>query len=147
MSKLVRSRLSPDPLYPDVVRAGSVRLLCRWDVREIEVEDEMAGTYTEYEYAEQVIWWALPSPEYLTRQGKRQVLTDAGRVYLASVAPEIMGWAMAAAGGGTLAPGPSKDAIIAALVEQVEALTAAAAAEKTPAFQEITKDVTEAVTK
>lgn len=42
---------------------------------------------------------------------------------------------------------PSKDEIIAALVEQVEALTAATATEKTPAFQEVTKDVTEAVTK
>ena len=42
---------------------------------------------------------------------------------------------------------PSKDQIIAALVEQVEALTTATATEKTPAFQEVTKDVTEAVTK
>ena len=59
----------------------------------------------------------------------------------------FMGWAMAAAGGGSLAPGPSKDAIIAALVEQVEALTTATETEKTAAFKEITKDVTEAATK
>ena len=95
MSKLVRSRIAPDPLYPDVVRAGSVRLLCRWDVREIEVEDE-DGPRTEYEYKEWVIWWALPSPEYLERRGSRQVLTDAGRAYLASVEDEILGWAQAA---------------------------------------------------
>lgn len=94
MSKLVRSRIVPESIYPDVVRDGSVRLLCRWDIREIEVEDEM-GTHTEYEYAEQVIWWALPYPEYLTRQGNRQVLTDAGRAYLASIENEILGWAMA----------------------------------------------------
>ncbi len=42
---------------------------------------------------------------------------------------------------------PSKDQIIAALVEQVEALTAATAIAKVPAFQEITKDVTEAAEK
>ena len=44
-------------------------------------------------------------------------------------------------------PHPSKDEIIAALVEQVEALTTATATAKVPAFQEVTKDVTEAVTK
>ena len=95
MSKLVRSTIAPDSIYPDVVRAGSVRLLCRWDVREITVEDE-DGPRTEYEYREKVIWWALPTPEYLERRGSRQVLTDAGRAYLASVEDEILGWAMAA---------------------------------------------------
>jgi len=42
---------------------------------------------------------------------------------------------------------PSKDEIIAALVEQVDALTTATETEKTAAFKEITKDVTEAATK
>ena len=96
MSKLVRSTVEPATIGIDVVKNGSVRVLCRWDIRQVEVEDEMAGTHTEYEYAEKVIWWALPSPEHLTRQGKRQVLTDAGRAYLASIENEILGWAMAA---------------------------------------------------
>lgn len=95
MSKMVRSTIEPDTLGIDIVRDGSVRLLCRWDIRQVEVEDEM-GTRTEYEYREKVIWWALPSPEYLERRGRRQVLTDAGRAYLASVEDEILGWAMAA---------------------------------------------------
>ena len=95
MSKLVRSTIEPDSLGIDVVRNGSVRLLCRWDIRQVEVEDEIE-TRTEYEYAEKAIWWALPSPDYLTRQGSRQVLTDTGRAYLASVEDEILGWAMAA---------------------------------------------------
>jgi hypothetical protein len=95
MSKLVRSTIEPATLGIDIVRDGSVRLLCRWDIRQVEVEDEM-GTRTEYEYREKVIWWALPSPEYLERRGRRQVLTDAGRAYLASVEDEILGWAMAA---------------------------------------------------
>ena len=95
MFNLVRSTIEPDTLGIDIVRDGSVRLLCRWDIRQVEVEDEM-GTRTEYEYREKVIWWALPSPEYLERRGSRQVLTDAGRAYLASVEDEILGWAMAA---------------------------------------------------
>jgi len=96
MAKLVSSTVEPTAIGIDVIKNGSVRLLCRWDVREIEVEDEMAGTHTEYEYAEKVIWWALPSPAYLERRGSRRVLTDAGRVYLASAESEILGWAMAA---------------------------------------------------
>ena len=95
MSKMVRSTIEPDTLGIDVVKNGSVRLLCRWDIRQVEVEDEIE-TRTEYEYAEKVIWWALPSPEYLERRGSRQVLTDAGRAYLASAESEILGWAMAA---------------------------------------------------
>ena len=95
MSNLVRSTIEPETLGIDIVRDGSVRLLCRWDIRQVEVEDEM-GTRTEYEYREKVIWWALPTPEYLERRGSRQVLTDAGRAYLASVEVEILGWAMAA---------------------------------------------------
>ena len=95
MAMLVRSTIEPDTLGIDVVKNGSVRLLCRWDIRQVEVEDEIE-TRTEYEYAEKVIWWALPSPDYLTRQGSRQVLTETGRAYLASVEDEILGWAMAA---------------------------------------------------
>ena len=95
MSNLVRSTIEPDTLGIDIVRGGSVRLLCRWDIRQVEVEDEM-GTRTEYEYREKVNWWALPSPKYLERRGSRQVLTDAGRAYLASVEDEILGWAMVA---------------------------------------------------
>jgi hypothetical protein len=95
MSKLVRSRIAPETLGIDIVRDGSVRLLCRWDIRQVEVEDEIE-TRTEYEYREKVIWWALPTPEYLERRGRRQALTEAGRAYLASVEDEILGWAMAA---------------------------------------------------
>lgn len=95
MSKLVRSTVEPATIGIDVVKNGSVRVLCRWDIQTVEVVDEI-GTRTEFEYAEKVLWWALPSPEYLERRGSRQVLTDAGRVYLASAESEILGWAMAA---------------------------------------------------
>lgn len=95
MSKLVRSTVEPVAIGIDVVKNGSVRILCRWDIQTVEVVDEI-GTRTEYEYQETTIWWALPSPEYLERRGSRQVLTDAGRVYLASAESEILGWAMAA---------------------------------------------------
>lgn len=95
MSKMVRSQTEPETLGLDVVRNGSVRILCHWNVREITVEDE-DGPRTEYEYDEQVLWWALPSPAYLERQGSRQVLSDTGRAYLASVENEILGWAKSA---------------------------------------------------
>ena len=95
MSKLVRSTVEPATIGIDVVKNGSVRVLCRWDIRQVEVEDEIE-TRTEYEYAEKELWWALPSPEYLTRQGSRQVITEAGRAYLASAENEILGWAQAA---------------------------------------------------
>ena len=95
MTKLVRSTIEPATIGIDVVKNGSVRVLCRWDIRQVEVEDEI-GTRTEFEYAEKVLWWALPSPEYLTRQGSRQAITEAGRAYLASVETEILGWAQTA---------------------------------------------------
>lgn len=95
MSKMVRSQAEPETLGIDIVRNGSVRILCHWNVREITVEDE-DGPRTEYEYDEQALWWALPSPAHLERQGSRQVLSDTGRAYLASVEDEILGWAMAA---------------------------------------------------
>ena len=95
MTKLVRSTVEPATIGIDVVKNGSVRVLCRWDIQTVEVVDEI-GTRTEFEYAEKVLWWALPSPEYLTRQGSRQVITEAGRAYLASAENEILGWAQAA---------------------------------------------------
>lgn len=95
MSKLVRSTVEPVAIGIDVVKNGSVRILCRWDIRQVEIEDE-DGPRTEYEYYEQALWWALPSPAHLERQGSRQVLSDTGRAYLASAESEILGWAMAA---------------------------------------------------
>lgn len=95
MPRMVRSTVAPDEITIDVVRNGSVRLLCHWNSHEVTVEDD-AGTRTEYEYAEKVIWWALPSPAYVERSGSRQVLTAAGREYLQGIADEIIGWAQAA---------------------------------------------------
>ena len=95
MSKLVRSTVEPASLGIDIVRNGSVRLLCHWDCREVTIKDD-DSQWIEYEYQERTIWWALPSPAYLERRGSRQVLTDAGKAYLASAESEILGWAMAA---------------------------------------------------
>ncbi|GAB7016171.1 hypothetical protein [Methanogenium cariaci] len=96
MSKLVRSTIEPETLGIDVIKNGSVRLLCRWDIHTVEITDEESGTHDEYEYQEEVIWWALPSPVYLSRQGSRQVLTTEGLSYLTSAQPEIMDYAQAA---------------------------------------------------
>jgi len=96
MSKLVRSTIEPETISIDVVKNGSVRLLCHWDISAVEVTDEDLGTHTEYEYLEEVLWWTLPSPSYLERVGAKQVMSAAGESYLASTETEILNWAKAA---------------------------------------------------
>lgn len=95
MSKLVRSTIEPETLGIDVVKNGSVRLLCHWDIHTVEITDEDTGTHDEYEYQEEVIWWALPSPAYLERQGSRQVLTAEGLAYLSTEQAKIVGYGQA----------------------------------------------------
>jgi len=75
------------------VKNGSARLLCRWDIQTVEVGEE---PHTEYTYQEEVIWWALPLREHVERVNGRQVITDAGRQYIADHADEITEWAMTA---------------------------------------------------
>jgi hypothetical protein len=97
MPKMVRSTIAPENIEIDIVKNGSIRILCHWNIVEVAVEDE-AGPRTEYEYAERAIWWALPSPAYVAQdETGRQILTTAGQEYLQSVADEILGWAQAAA--------------------------------------------------
>lgn len=96
MSRLVRSTIEPANISIDIVRNGSVRLLCHWNISEIEVSEEDLGTHTEFEYQETVLWWALPSPAFLERIGSKQRITTDGETYLASVETEILDWAKAA---------------------------------------------------
>jgi len=93
---IVQSCEYPETIRIDIIKNGAARLLCRWDVREIEVkiDDE---THTEYEYQEEVIWWALPLPGYIERVNGRQVITEAGRQYIADNTNDILDWAMTAA--------------------------------------------------
>ena len=92
---IVQSCEYPETIRIDVIKNGSARLLCRWDVREIEVKTE-DESHTEYAYQEEVIWWALPLREHVERVNGRQVITDAGRQYIADNAYEIAEWAMTA---------------------------------------------------
>ena len=89
----------PDTIRIDVVKNGSARLLCRWDISTVEiVMDE--DTHIEYTYKEQVIWWQLPSSKYIERVNDRQVITDAGRQYIIDTTDGpsgILAWAKAAA--------------------------------------------------
>ena len=85
----------PDTIRIDVVKNGSARLLCRWNISEVEIKTD-EESHTEYTYTEQVIWWALPLREHVERVNGRQVLTDAGRQYIADHADEITEWAMTA---------------------------------------------------
>jgi hypothetical protein len=95
MSKLVYSLENPDVVKVDVVKNGSVRLLCRWDIHTVEIEID-GESHTEYAYQEEVIWWALPLHEYVERVDGRQGLTVAGLAYIANQSDAILGWAMAA---------------------------------------------------
>ena len=83
----------PDTIRIDVVKNGSARLLCRWDIHTVEIKTD-EESHTEYAYQEEVIWWALPLREHVERVNGRQVLTDAGRQYIADHADEITEWAM-----------------------------------------------------
>lgn len=93
---IVQSCEYPETIRIDVVKNGSARLLCRWDVREIEVKTDTGESHTEYAYQEEVIWWALPLREHVERVNGRQVITDVGRQYIADHADEITEWAMTA---------------------------------------------------
>lgn len=93
---IIQSCEYPETIRIDVVKNGAARLLCRWDVREIEVKTD-DDTHTEYEYQEKVIWWALPLREHVERVNDRQIITDAGRQYIAENTDVILDWAKAAA--------------------------------------------------
>lgn len=95
MSKLVRSTIEPDAICIDKIKAGSVRLICHWDINTVEITDEEIGSHTEYEYQEEIIWWALPSPAYIVKVEGKQVLSEAGQEYLSSIENEILDWAKA----------------------------------------------------
>ena len=85
----------PDTIRIDVVKNGSARLLCRWDIHTVEIKTD-EESHTEYAYQEEVIWWALPLREHVERVNGRQVITDAGRQYIADHVDEITEWAMTA---------------------------------------------------
>ena len=92
---IIQSCEYPETIRIDVIKNGAARLLCRWDVREIEVKTD-EDTHTEYEYQEEVVWWALPLPEYVERVNGRQALTELGQQYIADHTEEILQWAMTA---------------------------------------------------
>ncbi len=92
MAKTIESYEKPEEIRVDIVKNGSARLQCRWDVREALDADGQ----TKYVYEEGVIWWALPLAAYVERTGGRQVISDAGRAYIAEHAEEIINWVLAA---------------------------------------------------
>ena len=96
MSKLVYSPENPESVKVDIVKNGSARLLCRWDIHTVEIKTD-EESHTEYTYTEQVTWWQLPSSEYIERVNDRQIITDAGREYIAENTDGILAWAKAAA--------------------------------------------------
>ena len=92
MAKTIESYEKPDEIRVDKVEKGAARLQCRWDV----IESLDGEGRIKYIYQEEVIWWALPLREHVERVNGRQVITDAGRQYIADHADEITEWAMTA---------------------------------------------------
>ena len=96
MARLVFSATEPDAIGVDRIRNGQARLLVRWDIKQVEIEDEN-GTHSRWEYMEQVVTpWVMPDPEHIQRVGGKQMLTDAGHLYLAEIEDEILAFAQAA---------------------------------------------------
>ena len=96
MARTVRSTVEPTPIYVDAIKSGRCRLLCRWDIHQVEIEDDQ-GTRVEWEYQEQVVeGWTLDDAAYIERINGRQRLTDTGRKYFDSNVTEILAWAKAA---------------------------------------------------
>ena len=104
MARLVGSTVEPEPLQPDIVQDGRVRLLVHWDAVQKEITDDM-GTRTEWEYQEQEIWVPIPDPACIVATGGRPVLSAAGLAYLAANEEEILAWAQAGMTEATEAPG------------------------------------------
>lgn len=97
MARTVRSTIEPAALYVDTIKCGKCRLLCRWDIHQVEIEDD-TGTRHEWEYQEQVVdSWTLDDAAYIERVNGKQRLTDAGREYFAANEAAILEWAKAAA--------------------------------------------------
>ena len=86
----------PETIRIDIVKNGSARLLCRWDIHTVEIKTD-EESHIEYTYQERVIWWQLPLAEYIERVNDRQVITDTGRQYIAENVDGILDWAKAAA--------------------------------------------------
>lgn len=77
---MVISTINPAELYLDKVESGKARILARWDIQTVTIDD---GTF--YQYESRVIEWALPDSYLDTFEHAEQ--------YIQENATEIMDFA------------------------------------------------------
>ena len=105
------SHIEPKSIEIDIVKNGSARLLCHWDITSYERTDEMSNiTQTYYQYVEEVLWWSLPRP-FLD--------LVAVETYLAANESEIIAYAKAKHGIEVADATPDSNERVAALEDMV----------------------------
>ena len=83
----VHSNTEPAVIFIDKIENGIARLLVRWNIRQVSIEDPMTEeTRQEWQYSERVIKWVLP-------QKYENIV--AVQAYLDSTQTEILNWAVA----------------------------------------------------
>ena len=83
----VHSNVEPATIQIDRIENGIARLLVRWNIQQVTVEDAMTGeTREEWQYSERVIKWTIP---------QKYDSTDEVLTYLTGIQAEILNWAEA----------------------------------------------------
>ncbi len=83
----VHSNVEPATIQIDRIENGIARLLVRWNIQQVTVEDAMTGeTREEWQYSERVIKWTLP---------QKYANIVAVQAYLDSIQAEILNWSEA----------------------------------------------------
>lgn len=85
---VVESTVQPIEISIDKVEGGRVRLLCRWDIKQITREEE-SGTQVIWQYEEAVLWWTFP----LEYNGVQLTTMEAIYTYVTTNREEIMNFA------------------------------------------------------
>jgi len=83
----VHSNTEPAVIFIDKIENGIARLLVRWNIQQVTIEDPMTqDEREEWQYSERVIKWTLPQ--------KYDSLADV-QEYLDEIQNEIVNWAEA----------------------------------------------------
>lgn len=90
------STIYPVKVQPGKIRNGIVKCYVTWNVVEKTIDLDGGNTQMVYEHEYGWIDWVLDDVSYITRDGGKQVLTEAGKQYFVDTADEIVKWVQAA---------------------------------------------------
>ena len=62
---MAESTIEPEELYIDLIEGGKVRLLCRWDIKQVSRKEESGDTIS-WTYSEAALWWTIPYTDSTT---------------------------------------------------------------------------------